>query len=249
MRAPSNYGFYRQPRFSVNQLADYLSCATAEQRLNVLRKAKFPKRAPVIAYATGKQIICNFMARNTGDLSQLDDEAARLDTRRRREPEGWMRDELARNIEALAAFRDVFVRARMRRYRFLPGPVDLTMNQGGVRINTRLDVAITETNAEGVTYSGGCVMFVANTDLARRNIEARRRAVAAVIYWELELSNPNIEPLPRLCMSLDVFGGEVVRAAAAIDRFRSQVVHACEEAADRWPRVTPPAGYDGPDWT
>lgn len=188
------------------------------------------------------------MAGNTGDVSRLDNEVARLETCRRREAEGWMRDELARNIEAIGAFRDIFVRARMRRYTFRPGPVDLTMVQGGVRLNTRLDVSVTETDDEDVTYSGGCVMFIANTDLARRNIEARRRAVAAILYWSLSASNPNIEPLPRLCMSFDVFGGEVVRAPTATERFRGQVVHACEEAADRWPRVAPPADYDGPDW-
>lgn len=221
---------------------------TAEQRLRVLRSAKFPKKIPVAAYSPGKRIIRDFLGGNTGDVAYFDAHIERLETRRRREPEGWMRDELARNVEAIEAFKRTFLRARARRYRFAAGPVDLTMLQAGVRLNTRLDVSVTETNDEGVMYSGGCILFVANTDVARRNIEARRRSVAALIYWTLEDGFPNIEPLPRLCMSFDVFGTEIVRASNSMDRFRSQVAHSCEEAADRWDRIAPPADYDGPDW-
>jgi hypothetical protein len=44
---------------------------------------------------------------------------------------------------------------------------------------------VTETDDAGVAYSGGCVLFIANTDAARKNVEERRKAVAALIYWEL----------------------------------------------------------------
>lgn len=230
----------------MNQLADYLATSNAEQRERVIRSAKFPKKIPVVAYSSSKRIICDFLAGNTGDLSYFDDHIHRFETRRRREPDGWMRDEMQRNIDAIEAFKRAFSKRRARRYRFVAGPTDLTMTLEGVRLNTRLDVSLIETDDEDVTYSGGCVLFIANTDAARRNIEARRKSVAALVNWSLE--GGNIEPLPRLCMSFDVFGEVIVKAPTAIDRFRGYVASACSEAAARWPRVGPPEDYDGPDW-
>ena len=223
-----------------------MATSNADQRERVIRAAKFPKKIPVAAYAPAKRVMCDFLAGNTGDLSYFDSHIQRFETRRRREPEGWMRDEMRRCIEAIAAFKRTFSRRRLRRHVFAPGPTDLAMKLEGVRVHARLDVTLSETAKDGVTYSGGCVLFLANTDAARRNIEARRNSVAALVHWSLE--GGNIEPLPRLCMSFDVFGETVIKAPQATDRLRRYVESSCAEAAARWDRVAPPADYDGPNW-
>lgn len=232
----------------MNHLAEYLAANNADKRERIIRSAKFPKKVPVVAYSSAKRIICEFLAGNTGDLSFFDQHIQRFDARRRREPDGWMRDEMRRCIEAIDAFKRTYTRCRARRYQFVTGPTDLTMRLDGVRINTRLDVSVTETSEDGISYSGGCVLFIANTDAARRNIETRRNSVAALVQWSLETTNPNIEPLPRLCMSFDVFGGAVTKGPTSIDRLRGHIESACGEAAARWDRVAPPPDYDGPDW-
>lgn len=242
-----NYGFNRHPRFSVNQLADYLATTNADQRERVIRAAKFPKKIPVVAYSHAKRSICDFLGANRGDLSFFDDPLDRFETRRRREPDGWMRDEMQRNIDAIAAFKRIYSKRRLKRYSFSPGPSDLTMRIEGVRVSVRVDVPVAEVVDE-VAYSGGCVLFFANADPSRRNIEARRKSVASMILWALEVSNPNIDPLPRLCMSFDVFGEDIVKAPASTDRWRTHAESACDEAASRWDRVEPPEDYDGPAW-
>ena len=189
-----------------------------------------------------------FLAGNTGDLSYFDDPLRRFETRHRREPEGWMRDEMRRNIEAIGAFKRTFSRRRARRYQFVSGPEDRAIRLKGVRINVRLDALVTHTDDEEITYSGGCVLFLARTDPSRRNIEERRRSVAAMVHWSLEASDANIEILPRLCMSFDVFDQSIVKAPSATDRLRSHIRSACSEAAARWDSIAPPADYDGPDW-
>lgn len=188
------------------------------------------------------------MGSNTGDVAYFDGDLRRFEARRQREPEGWMHDELRRNIEAINAFKNAFVRRRGRQYRFTAGPINLTMPVEGVRINARLDVSVTETDAEDITYSGGCVLFIAKGDGSRRNIIERMKTAAAVIQWELESSNPNIEPLPRLCMSFDVFGEAITKAATSTTRLREHITESCREVTDRWDGVTPPADYDGPNW-
>ena len=229
-------------------MASYLSTSNASQRANIIRESKYKKKIRVVAYNQSKQIMRKFLAGNTGDLSYFDDHIRRFETRRRREPEGWMQDEMKRNIEAIKAFKRTFSKRRARRYQFVDGPVDHTIRLEGVRINVRLDVLVTHTDDEEVTYSGGCVLFIARTGTARRNVEERRKAVAGMIHWGLQIADSNIEVLPRLCMSFDVFDQAIIKAPTATDRFRSQTRSACNEAASRWDRIAPPPDYDGPDW-
>ena len=242
------YKFNRKPRFSVNHIARYLSASKANQRETIIRESKFQKKIPVVAYDPSKRIMREFLAENTGNLSYFNDPIRRFETRRRREPDGWMRDEMKRNIEAVAAFKRTFSQRRARRYQFVSGPEDRAIRLEGVLINVRLDVSVTHTDDEEVTYSGGCVLFVARTGAARRDIDERLKAVAAMIHWSLEIADANIEVLPRLCMSFDVFDQKIIKAPTATDRLRSQIRSACNEAASRWDSVIPPPDYDGPDW-
>jgi len=195
-----------------------------------------------------KRILCRFLAENSNDASALNADIGRLETRLRREPDGWMKDELRRNISAIQAFQSSFPRIRPRRARFSAGPTDVAMRVEGVNINVRLDLEISERSRLDVTYSGGVVLFIANTDQARKNIEGRRRVVAALIHWVLQNNSDNIEPIERLCLSFDVFGQIATPAPTATERLRLNVRSSCLEAAAGWNGVEPPEGYDGPDW-
>jgi hypothetical protein len=243
-----NYGFYKHPRFSTNHVADYITTDTAPQREGVIRNAKFPRKPAVVAYKESRQIIRHFLADNSPDPDAIDDDIRRLEARCRREPEGWSQDELRRNVTCLQRFKATYAAARLHRYNFLPGPQSVTMKRSGVTIHANLDLLLTETAKDGTTYSGGCVIFLAGTDGSRKRIEDRRKMVAALINWALEESNPNIEVLPRLCLSLDVFGGVCTPGPTAISRLRHNVEKSCAEAARAWDDIEPPNGYDGPDW-
>lgn len=230
-------------------MAEYISTENALQRANVIRSAKFPRKVQVVPYALSRRTISAFLAENTGDLSSLDNDIRRLETRLRREPDGWMQGEIRRNIAAIKAFKKTFTKTRAKRFTFIAGPTDLAMRIAGVLVNARLDMTLTETGKDGTTYSGGCATLIANTEQSRKKIDERRKTVAALIHWGLERSNSNIEVLPRLCLSFDVFGSVVTPAPKAFERLRSHVISSCEEAAARWDDIDPPAGYDGPDWT
>ncbi|MBV9509301.1 MAG: hypothetical protein JO303_03340, partial [Caulobacteraceae bacterium] len=114
-------------------------------------------------------------------------------------------------------------------------------------INARLDPPAIERKAEDA-FVGGCVLFFSNTEDGRRNIEDRRKFVAATVHWALDSHEQNIAPLPKLCISFDVFGNEIIRAPTSFQRLRKTMTDACREAAAKWPGVEPPQGYDGPDW-
>lgn len=230
----------------MNQVADYIAADTANQRESVIRAAKFPRKAAVIPYSEGKRTGCGFLARNSGDVSELDEDIARLRTRLAREPDGWKQSEIRRNIACLEQLKEAFPAVRAKRFRFGIGPVDMSMRLEDVRINTRLDLTVTETDSQDVTFSGGCVLVLASTQPARRKLDVRQKLVAALIHWNLQ--DANQEPREKLCLSFDVFGNSLVTAPTAIDRLRSNVRTSCREAANSWDGVAPPAGYDGPDW-
>lgn len=243
-----NYGFRRDPRFSANHLAEYLTTTNANQREAVIRKAKFPRKVSVVAYSQALPAIGKFLSSNTGDLSYFDDILGRLAAKELRE-EGYNRDEAKRCQAALEAFKETFSAASVRKLRFGPGPQDLSVKISKVSVSVRLDAPITEEGKDGQLFSGGCVLLMASTDDARKNIEERRKYVAALIHWALQEGSSQIEPQPRLCLSFDPFGGEVTRAPTAIDRLRRTITSSCSEAAARWPSVQPPSGYDGPAWS
>jgi len=242
-----NYGFHRSPRFSANHLAEYLTTTNANQREAVIRKAKFPRKVSVIAYAQALPAIGKFLSTNSGDLSYFDDMLARLAAKELRE-DGYNREEAKRCQAAIASFKETFATSGSRKYRFLPGPQDISVKISNVRVNIRLDAPIVEEGKDGQLFSGGCVLLMASTPDARKNIEDRRKYVAALIHWALQESSSQTEALARLCLSFDPFGGEITKAPIAVDRLRRNMTSSCHEVAARWDDIEPPTGYDGPDW-
>lgn len=225
-----------------------MRAATAGQREAVIRAAKFPRTSAVVPYSITRRIISDLLPTPGGGIDQIDGHIDRLATRLRREPEGWMQDELKRNIEALEAFRAAHGACKLGKLHFAHGPADLAMPIEGVRLNVRLDARLLQTVEDGAANSGGLVLFVASGDASRKNLADRCKIVAASIHWCLEQIGGNVEPLPKLCISFDVFGKTVTRAPTATERLRTNIHSSCREAARAWPDVAPPSGYDGPDW-
>jgi hypothetical protein len=242
-----NYSFYRNPRFSANHLAEYLCTRDANQRDAVIRKAKFPRKPSVIAYQQVSPGIRAFLTKNSGDATDLDALAERLRAKAERE-EGYNRDEALRCVAAIDAFKATWAKNKWGKVEFSPGPRDLVLKLEGVAVNIRLDPPISEKGSDERVFSGGCVILMASSPEARKNIEDRRKYVAALAHWGLEDSATNIEVLPKLCMSFDIFGNEVVRASSSHTRLRQTITASCREAASKWDAVEPPQGYDGPDW-
>jgi len=241
-----NYRFYRHPRFSANHLAEYLCTKDAGQRDAVIRKAKFPRKAAVVAYQQVVPAFRSFLAKPGDGFVQLDALADRLRAKALRE-EGYNQLEAQRCVLAIEAFKKAYGAAKWGKVQFLAGPQDITSKVAGVTVNVRLDPPIIEQTGDQ-SYGGGCVMFLASTPDARKNIEDRRKYVAAIAHWSLDGADANLQSHPRVCMSFDVFGNELTRAPTSFQRLRKTMTDTCREAFVKWPDIEPPAGYDGPEW-
>jgi hypothetical protein len=244
MAETPHYGFHTKPRFSANHLAEYLCTTTARQRTAIIREAKFPRKIQMASYSQIKPDICRFLAGNTGDLSYFDVSLERLATKARTDDRHSARIEARRCHSAIEAFKETFVAGRAKNYRFTNGG-NVLFKLKSVSINVRTDVGVIE-EGDDETRNGGCVLFMSASADARKDIEARRKHVAGLVHWSLE--GGQMEPLPKLGMSFDVFGHKIEKAPAGFTRLRADMRDSCREVAARWDEVEPPAGYDGPDW-
>lgn len=240
------YKFYATPRFSVNQFTDYMATTNASQRNKIIQRAKFPASKPITAYQFAKREIQGFLASGKGDFGYFDLSIAKLQHTIATDEE--RRDDARKDLKCIEAFIAMMKAKKLSKYDFLLKAADMALHPiPQVLINVRLDVSLTETAPNGQRHSGGIVLFTAATAESRKNIETRRRQVSQMVLWALE-GRGNLDPLPRLCMSLDVFGGELVKASESSSRFRGYAMDACGEAALKWASIEPPADYDGPPW-
>ena len=96
-----------------------------------------------------------------------------------------------------------------------------------------------------MSNSGGVVLLYAYS-AGRGSIRERLLTAAGLILWALE--EGQMEPLPRLCMAIDLAGHIIIKASGSFARFRTRVSHSCREVAARRDEIEPPDDYDGPDW-
>lgn len=225
-------------------MAAYLCTTNARQRTAIIREAKFPRRVQVASYSQIKPDIIRFLAGNSGDLSYFDVTLEKLAAKARTHEKASARLEARRCQDAIEAFKETFVRARAKNLSFTTGG-NVLMKLEGVNVHIPMDVGVIETE-RGRSHSGGCILFMSGSADARKNIEDRRKHAAALVNWGLE--GGQMEPLPRLCVSFDVFGNKIERAPASSTRLRAEMRDSCREVAARWDAVEPPTGYDGPDW-
>ena len=242
-----NFRFYQHPRFSANQIAEYLCTLDAPQREAVIRKAKFPKNVALAAYRDIVPPIRSFLGSNTGDLSRLDGIIQSLKGKKDH-PSEYVRDEARRCLAMIDSLKETVAKAKLLKSTFCAGPHDLRLNIEGVSINVRLDASISDQNKNGDTFEGGCVLIMTASLEGRKDIEARTKTTAGVIHWAIENQKPNASVAPRLCASFDVHGRDIIRASDSYVTLRRRIESSCREAVGWWDRVHPPEGYDGPDW-
>lgn len=229
----------------MNHLTSYLSTVNAGQRDRIIQQAKFPKKIPVSAYGQARTAIQKFWGSRDTAEKHFETYLAKLDKTAKGDPE--RRDEALRCIRAIDAFMVLHGSKKWKGLTIHGGPIDLAFKRQAVTINTRLDCQVFKEKSDGETVTGGITLLYANTPDTRKNIEVRRRQAASLIRWSLE-ENGQIDPAPSLCMSFDIFGGEVIRSPDAKDQFRNSVDQSCREVALKWNSIAPPKDYDGPAW-
>ncbi|MEP9352108.1 hypothetical protein ABLE93_00765 [Xanthobacter sp. KR7-65] len=243
MAATPNYRFNANPVFTVNHISEYLATENAPQRTRIIRAAKFPKKVEVAAYGQIRAPLQSALLKPDFDRGDLEFLADKLATKATREI-GYARDEALRCEKAVRAFIDLMRPKSFSKVQISAAPSSLSIIQSGVRLKITMDASVSA-ETDGVMNSGGIVLLYAFA-ADRGPMKDRLGAMTSLLLWALE--GAQMEPLPRLCIGVDLAGGEIVKASASYTRFRQHVADSCHEIAARWDGIEPPDDYDGPDW-
>jgi hypothetical protein len=238
-----NYGFNPNPEFTVNHISEYLATDNAAQRKKIIRAAKFPRKVEISAYSQIRKPLQAALSKPEFDRKGLELLAERMAAKARRET-GYSRDEALRCEKAVRAFIATIRPRSFARVQIGPSTSTLALKRAGVRLKVTMDASIT-VEAAGTMNSGGIVLLYAFS-ADRGSVKERLGAMTGLMLWALE--GGQMEPLPRLCMAVDIAEGDIVKASASHTRFREHVTESCHEIAPRWGSVGPPDDYDGPDW-
>lgn len=223
-------------------MAQYLSCQNATQRTRIIQQAKYPAKRQVSAYQEVRKPLTDALFKSGFGHDDLDFLADRLADKVRRES-GQAQNNARLAGLALEAFRATFNSKRLRSVTLSPASGKLLLEVSGVKLNVSLDAMVTAKAGE-IQNSGGLVLIYA-FGADRSDIRDRQATISSLILWALE--GGQVEPLPRLCMAVDLHDQDIVKATPSHSRFRDRVSYSCAEVAARWENVEPPNGYDGPD--
>ena len=226
----------------MNHLSSYLSIVNATHRRQKIQEAKFPAIGQVSSYGNVKQTLRKSLQKPDFGRDDLEFLISKLDADAQRK-EGQSKNNALLQSRAVRAFQETFNPRRFSRYEFGPA-TKLTLSISKVKVNISLDATISQVSGD-ILNSGGIFLRYSFAQ-GRGDERAEQRAIASLIYWGLETGQ--IEPLPRLCMAIDVAMQKVTKAPIGFERFRRTASHACAEAASQWPTIEPPHDYDGPDW-
>ena len=111
-----------------------------------------------------------------------------------------------------------------------------------------LDVTTHRVDKEKQKRVGGVILSLAKSEPSSKNRMERSKttAVLVAVFAEKHLSHAGTVD-PAICFSLDVFGGNLVKAPNSYIKRIDSIQNSCEEIALRWPTIEAPADYDGPD--
>lgn len=209
----------------------------------MIRSAKFPKKVEVAAYSQVRDALKKSLLKTDFGHDDLEFLADRMDAKARTEA-GWHKSEALRSAQAVRAFQDTFKQKSFKKYALAPAPKNLSVKISGVKLNVSMDAAITQ-ERKGTTFAGGLILKYA-FGVDRSSVDKELANAAGLLLWALE--GGQMEPLPRLCMAVDLAEHRAVKASASHTRFRQDIFDSCTEIAALWDGVEPPDDYDGPDW-
>lgn len=226
----------------MNHLSTYLSTTNPTHRKELIRSAKFPEKFEVSSYGNVKSALRKSLQKPDFGKDDLEFLIGKLEAEALRK-DGQAKNNSLLQARAVKKFQETFSTRRFARYSFGP-PAKMLLPISGVKVNVSLDATLSQETESGL--KSGAIALHYSFSKNRGDERDHQRAVAALVYWSLE--SGQVEPLPRLCMAVDLAISSVMKAPSGYERFRARTNDACSEIAARWSEVEPPPEYDGPDW-
>lgn len=241
--AKPKYRLNCDPRISANQLAEYV-LASPTRRQAILRNAKYAPTFLVIRYSAAREAICRYLtddARPIGPLLTAENTLMQLAASG---GSSFQQNDAALSAEAIKAFRSMSIQNQIPHVTFAANTQPLPkLTISGVDVSIRLDL-VARDNGKGLV--GGAILQTSKAVASKSWRDDHSKVVASLVWM---LSSEHLKALGtvdrKVCMSIDVFGGEFICAPNNYKRKLNDVTASCSEIAALWPTITPPSDYDG----
>ena len=243
---PQKYRLNDDCAVSTPQLASLVFESNPVERERIVQKARFPLVQTIVQYAESKREIRRFLARNDGDTTALAEARDHFDSLHEAETNEHVKLRHRLNRDAITAFLNQLSIHNFGKFDVVDAPSQMSTMIEGVRVKTTLDALFQWTNKKGSAFSGGLMVFPAQSDTARQNIEERRTAMATLIHWSLKAQGSNLPPAAKICSVLDLADGQIVSSPETYARLATRIEASCRYFASTFGVVAPPANYDGP---
>jgi hypothetical protein len=241
------YFFRPNPQVSASQIAEYLD-ASPTRRKSIIRAARFPKRSVVAQYGKAREGLVNFLGDGARSSKHLAVATDYLEKRKDRAgATDWLKRDSRQSIEALEAFQRAYNKLGFRAIDFRPVTGRLpALDEWATKVSVDLDLTIhVPVEASRDRIGGAILLFSRGEASGKARIEQSRTIAAMVLKFCDRFMPERGDPDKKLCFAVDVFGATAYQPAG--QRKLDYVRDACDEIAVRWPTISAPTDYDGPD--
>lgn len=209
--------------------------------MGILRRAKYPKSAPIIRYRDARDAICRYLADRVRSLNPLVTAESTL-KQRSKDPAiaAFWQEDARLSIEVLHAVQRMG--NQLGQFDFVNAPRDQPkLTIGGVEISVWADLLV-HGASKGQELIGAAVLRMTQDDAETDSAKERRKdmgsyvATLARLHVERNIKS-NRTPSNRFCMSIDVQHGEIFVAPASNSRRVSDIENECQFIAGVWPKI------------
>ncbi len=225
----------KEPRISVNKLAELLVSANPIRRRRIVQDQKYPNTAVAIRYRLAHEPIREYLSNGRQEATLRNAAAALRSDKTGTEYAIDDRWNTADALDRILDISDLLPAADGEAYKAgEQNAPKLTI--AGVDISVRPDVLISFTR-RGKKHTGAVKFhFIKNPDSALT--QAGSEYVAALLMRWLEVHGPDgTTPAHTHCLCIDVFRGSAVSAPRSTTKRMNEVNAVCEEIAARWPHL------------
>lgn len=218
------------PRFSLNKIAEYMTAAPRRRRSLIIDQIR-THTAKVIHYDDARRVLVRFFCDPDRTSKTLLDVAATFRDRAAQIPDEHRSQCLISSARALESFARFSERIRPKGVIVVSGPrqgANIVLR--GVRIVVAPEVSLLEPSTE--RRVGAIKLHFSRS--APLSTEALQYAATVIHEWLIRRGD---HPSKARCFSVDVFSQKSETVPRAVKDRLKNLEAACEEIAERWPRL------------
>jgi len=226
----------KEPRISVNKLAEYLDCKAA-RRTKILQDQKFPQDYIVVYYKEASEAISQFLSSNMQDISILDRAIRILEQKSGDTIQAQRR--INGNIDAIENFQlmaDDIDFGAMEPSLGASSPDHLKIR--GVSISVRPEITLIGRNKRGQIQNGAIKLHFSKNFALSEDASAYVSAILNTYTHDFLMNDGAVSS--SYCHVIDVGSRTIWPGVKAVRQRMKDVEEACAEIADRWKLIQQP---------